>query len=230
MGHLHFSNNKSPQAPLDRAWKIRPVVDVLQRTFARYSTFAFAPQSYKTMNKDKPRRWGTKSRALNPRFALDEWDLMTSFGLSIEVYCGAKTHLQTPVLKDNHCGEVAVPRNMNELLPPSASSPWRLVITDRIYTSVKLALELYHLRTYLTGTIQTNRSGFAQGVTPIKEFRTVNKRKVMVIAAMWMDRNPFLLLSSGGSRVAVQLVASMVKSSKCQPRGWFMIITKTWGC
>ncbi|KAG3031129.1 hypothetical protein PC120_g3320 [Phytophthora cactorum] len=35
MGYLHFSNNKSPQAEIDRAWKIRPVVDVLQRTFAR---------------------------------------------------------------------------------------------------------------------------------------------------------------------------------------------------
>jgi len=35
MGDLHFSNNKSPQVALDRAWKIRPVVDVLQRTFAR---------------------------------------------------------------------------------------------------------------------------------------------------------------------------------------------------
>jgi hypothetical protein len=35
MGYLHFSNNKSPQVALDRAWKIRPVVDVLQRTFAR---------------------------------------------------------------------------------------------------------------------------------------------------------------------------------------------------
>ncbi|KAG3182181.1 hypothetical protein PC128_g14801 [Phytophthora cactorum] len=35
MGYLHFSNNKSPQADIVRAWKTRPVVDVLQRTFAQ---------------------------------------------------------------------------------------------------------------------------------------------------------------------------------------------------
>ncbi|EGZ29925.1 hypothetical protein PHYSODRAFT_419328, partial [Phytophthora sojae] len=35
MSYLHFSNNKSPKASVGRAWKIRPVVDVLQRTFAR---------------------------------------------------------------------------------------------------------------------------------------------------------------------------------------------------
>lgn len=35
MGYLHFSNNKSSQALTDRAQKIRPVVTVLQRTFAR---------------------------------------------------------------------------------------------------------------------------------------------------------------------------------------------------
>ncbi|OWY98124.1 hypothetical protein PHMEG_00031190 [Phytophthora megakarya] len=33
--HLHFSNNKSTNAAVDRAWKARPAVDVLQRTFAR---------------------------------------------------------------------------------------------------------------------------------------------------------------------------------------------------
>ncbi|KAG6608853.1 uncharacterized protein IUM83_12861 [Phytophthora cinnamomi] len=35
MGYLHFSNYKSPQARQDRVWKIRRVVNVLQRTFAR---------------------------------------------------------------------------------------------------------------------------------------------------------------------------------------------------
>ncbi|OWY94467.1 hypothetical protein PHMEG_00035793 [Phytophthora megakarya] len=95
--------------------------------------------------------------------------------MRIELYCGAKTHLQTPVPKDNNCGEAAVLRNMNELLPPSASSPWRLVVTDRFYTSVKLALELYHRRMYLTGTIQTDRERFTQGVMTTKKFRTVNK-------------------------------------------------------
>lgn len=73
MGYLHFSNNKSPQAKLDRAWKIRPVVDVLQRTFARgYRTPPVISFDEATLpsrsrynptrqfNKDKPHKWGTK--------------------------------------------------------------------------------------------------------------------------------------------------------------------------
>ncbi|EGZ05446.1 hypothetical protein PHYSODRAFT_373869, partial [Phytophthora sojae] len=117
-------------------------------------------------------------------------------------------------------GEAAVLRNMNAPLPPSPTSPWRLVVTDRFYASVKLALELLHRRVYLTGTIQTDRSGYAKGVITSKKVRTVNKRKVVVppqgttklaqnkmfpqvTAAMWMDRNPVHMLSSGGSRQAV---------------------------
>jgi hypothetical protein len=30
MQHLHFSDNKSPMAATDRAWKIRPVVETFQ--------------------------------------------------------------------------------------------------------------------------------------------------------------------------------------------------------
>ncbi|KAE9042694.1 hypothetical protein PR001_g6089 [Phytophthora rubi] len=136
----------------------------------------------------------------------------------IEIYCGAKTHLQTPVPKDNNTGEAAVVRNMNALLPPSPTAPWRLVVTDRFYTSVKLALELLHRRMYITGTIQCDRAGYAPGVVTAKKYKTINKRKFLVppqgtirlaenkqfaqiTACMWMDRNPVHMLSSGGSRV-----------------------------
>ncbi|KAE9047241.1 hypothetical protein PR003_g1172 [Phytophthora rubi] len=86
-------------------------------------------------------------------------------------------------------------------------SPWRLVITDRFYTSVKLAMELLHRRIYLTGTIQTDRSGYARDIVTKKETKQVNKRRFVVspqgtiklaqnkrfpqiTAAMSMDRTP----------------------------------------
>ncbi|OWY92078.1 hypothetical protein PHMEG_00039065 [Phytophthora megakarya] len=75
---------------------------------------------------------------------------------------------------------------------------------------------------YLTGTIQTDKSGYAQGVVTSKKFKTVNKRQVMVppqgtvkfaenkgfpiiTAAMYMDRNLVHMLSSGGSRKEIQV-------------------------
>ena len=125
----------------------------------------------------------------------------------LEIYCGAKTHLRTLVTENNHCGEAAVVRNLNALIPPSRTSPWRLVVTDRFYASVKLALELLHRRMYITGTIQTDRTGYAAKLVTAKQYKTVNKRKILVppqgtiklaqnkrfpqiTAAMWMDRNP----------------------------------------
>ncbi|KAG2799581.1 hypothetical protein PC111_g20325 [Phytophthora cactorum] len=69
MGYMQLSNNKSPEAHRDHAWKIRPVVDVLQRTFARGykpppvisfdeatlpSTSRFNPM--RVFNKDKPHK------------------------------------------------------------------------------------------------------------------------------------------------------------------------------
>ncbi|KAG3142511.1 hypothetical protein C6341_g19408 [Phytophthora cactorum] len=73
LGNLHFSNNKSPQANTDRAWKIRPVVDVLQRTFSRgykvppvisFDEATLPSRSRynptRQFNKDKPHKWGTK--------------------------------------------------------------------------------------------------------------------------------------------------------------------------
>jgi hypothetical protein len=88
--------------------------------------------------------------------------------------------LQTPVPKDNNTGEAAVLRNMNALCPPSTTSPWRLVVTDRFYTSVKLALELLHRRMYLTGTIQTDRAGYAKGIITKKATKQVNRQKIVV--------------------------------------------------
>ncbi|GMG17935.1 unnamed protein product [Phytophthora fragariaefolia] len=71
--NLHFNPNNDPRAQTDSAWKIRKVVEVLQKTFARGyvapSHLAFdeailpSRSSFNKMRvymKDKPHRWGTK--------------------------------------------------------------------------------------------------------------------------------------------------------------------------
>jgi hypothetical protein len=108
-------------------------------------------------------------------------------------------------------------RNLNTLYSPSPTHPWRLVVTDRFYTSVKLALGILHRRIYLTGTISTDRSGYAKDLVTSKSYKTVKKKKIplppqgtikiaeskrfpQITAALWMYRNPVHLLSSGVSR------------------------------
>ncbi|OWY99789.1 hypothetical protein PHMEG_00029153 [Phytophthora megakarya] len=204
----HFSINKSPQARLDRIWKIRPVVDVLQRTFSR----GYKPPSVISFDEAT---LPSRSRFNHTR----------------------QFNKDKPVPQDNNCGDAAVLRNMNALLPPSDKSPWRLVITDRFYTSVKLALELLHRRMYITGTIGVDRSGYALGVVASKKYKTVNKQKVMVppqgtvklaqykkfpkiTAAIWMDRIPVHMLSSGRSRRLV----TVGKSTACSLLYHFILI------
>ncbi|KAE8895168.1 hypothetical protein PF003_g20974 [Phytophthora fragariae] len=73
MRYLHFSNNAAPEAATDKAWKIRPIVETLQRTFrSGYQTppilsfdEAMVPSRsrfnpMRQFVKDKPHRWGTK--------------------------------------------------------------------------------------------------------------------------------------------------------------------------
>ncbi|OWZ06415.1 hypothetical protein PHMEG_00021334 [Phytophthora megakarya] len=115
--------------------------------------------------KIKLRRWDTKVVVVTCASA--------AFCVIIEVYGGAKPHLQIPVPRDNNSVDACILRNMNALLPPSKSSPW-------FYPSVKLALKLCHRRMYLMGTIEADRRGFAEGGTSTKKYRTVNKRKVMM--------------------------------------------------
>lgn len=71
--NLHFSSNADARAHIDRAWKLRPVIDVLQETFQ--ASFIPPPimafdeamlpctspfNKMRIFMKDKPHRWGTK--------------------------------------------------------------------------------------------------------------------------------------------------------------------------
>ncbi|GMF40305.1 unnamed protein product [Phytophthora fragariaefolia] len=71
--NLHFSSNASERAKVDRAWKLRPVIDALTKRFQRSyippPTMAFGEAmlpSQSSFNrvrvfmKDKPHRWATK--------------------------------------------------------------------------------------------------------------------------------------------------------------------------
>ncbi|POM71194.1 Hypothetical protein PHPALM_12264 [Phytophthora palmivora] len=219
MQNLHFNSSKSPQARVDRGWKVQSVVATLQKTFARgYKighVIAFDEAIIPTRSSQnptrqylpqKPHKWGTKF------FAACCGD--TAYCMRIEMYVGAKSHLAVPPAADNSCGAAAVVRNLDLLLPRSSCSPFRIVVTDRYYTSVVLALELLHRRLYLTGTIQSRRAGFAEDVITKKKVYSTkpsepvrgtiklaeNKKFPQIIAAMWMDNHPVHMISTGGSR------------------------------
>lgn len=70
---LHFNDNSSSSAAEDKAWKIRPLIQALQKTFKRVyrlgkavsfdegmvpSTSQYNPM--RVFMKDKPKKWGSK--------------------------------------------------------------------------------------------------------------------------------------------------------------------------
>lgn len=68
-----------------------------------------------------------------------------------EVYCGKKQHLAESVSVDNKAGPAAVARDLHAVFSPGdpnadhSTRPMRLVATDRFYSSVALAIELYDM-------------------------------------------------------------------------------------
>ena len=74
------------------------------------------------------------------------------------MYCGKKQHAVDDVnVADNKSGPAAVVRNLRAVFGNAAQTERRLIVTDRFYTSVALALQLLAMGYYTIGTIMGNR-------------------------------------------------------------------------
>ncbi|GMF37790.1 unnamed protein product [Phytophthora fragariaefolia] len=192
--NLHFDSNSNVRAQTDRAWKIRKVVEVLQRTFARGyiapSHLAFdeavlpSRSSFNKMRvymKDKPHKWGTK----------------------LFMLCSAVTAMKS--------GYAAIVRNLLEVFgADTRKQGMRLVVVDRFYTSVALAIQLLLMGFYCVGTILTDRLGYCKQVIENKKtrpasiprcsFKIARSKLVPNMAAIssW-DSRPVHFLCTGGS-------------------------------
>ncbi|KAJ8561922.1 hypothetical protein ON010_g7758 [Phytophthora cinnamomi] len=116
--NLHFNDNDDPRALTDRAWKIRKVVEVLQRSlregYVPPAELSFdeamlpSRSSFNKMRvymKAKPHKWGTKL---------------------FEVYCGKKKHASDKAKHDKKEGPAAVIRNLRAVFgdTPSTQCAW----------------------------------------------------------------------------------------------------------
>ncbi|DBA00662.1 TPA: hypothetical protein N0F65_003591 [Lagenidium giganteum] len=58
--NLLFSDNLDDRAKTDRAWKVRPVVDTLQKTFRAMLPSRSRYNPTRVYMRDKPHKWGAK--------------------------------------------------------------------------------------------------------------------------------------------------------------------------
>ncbi|KAE9220063.1 hypothetical protein PF005_g7625 [Phytophthora fragariae] len=173
--NLHFNSNSDPRARTDRAWKIRSVVNVLQRTFvaafiplAEFSFDEAMLPSRSTYNrtqmymKDKPHKWGTKLFML--------CCARSAYCIRFEVYCCQKQHIAESGAVDMKSGPAAVVRNLRAVFGGITPGKYmRLVVVDRFYTSIVLAVQLLLMGFFTIGTIMTNRRGFCKAVVTKKK-------------------------------------------------------------
>lgn len=84
------------------------------------------------------------------------------------MYCGKKQHLSDAPKPDMKLGPVV--RNFLEVLGSDAEKEgMRLVVIDRFYNSLTLAIQLLLTGSYCVGTIMTNRLGYCKLVIEKKK-------------------------------------------------------------
>ncbi|KAJ8578589.1 hypothetical protein ON010_g617 [Phytophthora cinnamomi] len=198
--NLHFSSNHSVCAASDRAWKLRPVIDALQDRFSAGfippAVMAFDEAmlpSRSTFNhmlvymKDKPHKWGTKLFMLC-------------------LYCDKKESGGVSSSTDYKLGPAAVVRNLRDVFGPSppANGAMRLVVTDRFYSAVPLAMQSLTMGFYSIGTknkkkppkIPMNRpTSIERGTYVVADALYIPDTRVMC----WWYTRAVHMLSTGGS-------------------------------
>jgi hypothetical protein len=192
------------------------VIETLQRTFMQGLTLgrwvAFdemvipsrsARNTVRIYLKNKPHKYGTKLFAV----CCGE----TNYCARIEVYCGSR---QDSRVVDTLSGPAAVLRNLRALWPPSKidRSQMRVVVTDREYTCVSLAVRLFAMGFGSIGTVTPSRLGFPKALK--YPFKTVPKRLAGqrglcrlercvkfpdLYACSWIDNKPVFFLACGVS-------------------------------
>ncbi|KAG1712939.1 hypothetical protein DVH05_028498 [Phytophthora capsici] len=164
MRNLHFSDNNDERSRVDRIWKIRPVVDALQKTFR--SGYVPPPRlvfdegmlpSFSSYNKTrvylkaKPHKWGTKMFLT--------CCAESAYCIRFEIYAGKKQLAsELPGVEPTSMpeGPAAVVRNMRAVLGRGHPEHY-LVVTDRFYTCAALAVQLLAMNVYILGTALPNR-------------------------------------------------------------------------
>lgn len=126
---------------------------------------------------------------------------------------------------DEKSGPAAVVRNLRQVFGVNGPTERRLIVTDRFYTSVVLAMQLLTMNFYSLGTIMTNRKGLCKAILPKKTKngrKESKKRPAQIVkgtydvatlqkvpsikAVRWWDNQAVYLLAAGGSAVPDRIV------------------------
>ncbi|EGZ18509.1 hypothetical protein PHYSODRAFT_416897, partial [Phytophthora sojae] len=131
-----------------------------------------------------------------------------------EIYAGKRSSSDGGASAFDHkTGAAAVVRNLKIVLDSNARHAWHLVVVDRFYSSILLAIELLAMGVYVIGTIMIDRLGLDQNIVEKRKSRPAFiprgtftfSRSVAVpsmVALHWWDRKPVHYLCTGSAMTA----------------------------
>lgn len=135
---------------------------------------------------------------------------VTASCIRFEIYCGNKQHSSDAHTPDIKSVPAAVVRNLLAVFGSNAKVEGiRLIVVDRFYTSVALAIQLLQMGFYCVCTIMTNCVGYCKKVIKKKKTRPqtiprgshklANSKLVPSrVAISWWDSRPVHFLYTGG--------------------------------
>ncbi|OWZ14121.1 hypothetical protein PHMEG_00012440 [Phytophthora megakarya] len=196
-----FEENNEADYTRDKLWKLRPVVDKLQQRFLAGGSLPAVFSFDESVLPSTSKRNTT-------------WMFIPDKPHSFEMYAG-KRNAEDGVMStfDHKTGAAAVIRNMTVVLESKPRHTWHLVVVDRFYSSILLAIELLAMEVYVVGTIMTNRLGFDKQVRERRKTQPaaiprgsfLDSRSTAVpsmVAFHWWDRKPVHSLCTGSTMMA----------------------------
>ncbi|CAG5041429.1 unnamed protein product [Parnassius apollo] len=191
---LHFTNNDTADV-FDRIFKIRPLLDSLNKTFKNI----YAPKEdiciaesqvpfrgriiFRQYNKSKRHKYGMK---------LFKLCTLPGYTCKLELYAGKNNELVN-----------TTPTRVIMSICKHILGCGHTLVTDNWYTSLELANELLDKDTHLVGTLRKNRRGLPKAVVdsklkPGEVIAMENERGICVLK--WKDKRDVLMLSTKHSK------------------------------
>ena len=192
--YLHFNDNSlqvSRDHPaFDKLYKIRPVLERVQKTFTEHYTPSMnvsideqmlgtkARISFLQYLPKKPQKWGVKLWVLA--------DSMNGYVPAFDIYTGASDG-----------AEHGLAYNVVMKLMEGYLYEGRRLYVDNYYTSPRLFLDLEDRGTYACGTVRANRKGLPNESHSLERGGAVFKKcKCTLTFVHWKDKRDVLCLST----------------------------------
>lgn len=211
---------------LTRSGKVKRFLQYLEKKFQEYfvpsktismdeSTIGFKGRvTFKVYNKDKPTKWGIKVFVVS--------DAVCGYVCALEPYMGSQysSQLARPELLVTSRVVLSL---IDKLKQAYGDIKGFQLFTDRYYTSIELARELYKMNVHFTGTVQRNRKELPNEVKnkpKLKKGDILSLRKdptnddpTYYHVLEWKDKRNVLMLSTIYDN-ETEIVKRIVKGGK----------------